>query len=455
MELGAEVKVAIDVDALGNQIAKMSAHIDAAMHRLLTAIREFDIASGWHVQGALSCAHWLAWRVGWDLRTARERVRVARKLAELPLVDEELRRGVMSYSQARAISRVATAENEALWVGYANHMPASQLDTLCRSYENVQAYDQAHGTETGAMAGAVLAAQVAALRTVTRRSLDNGMVKFEVVLASDEAAIVWAALNAGIAKASAESTPAEPPGTEPFPGEPARAEPSFVSQAPAEPFRAAPWSAASICAEPPTANAPAANAPTSGDRGQRRADAFMEIIQDRVREARPQRTPIEIIITVPLDGLRGSAEPSSLAMLADGEVIAASTARRLCCDAGVVIATVDAHGQPLAIGRKTRTISAAIKRALHLRDRTCRFPGCTHSRYVDGHHIEHWANGGETALSNLILLCSAHHTMLHEGGCRVEANGAHGWNFFDHRNRRIERHAPSISDASVRQGPYQ
>ena len=185
MEQGAKVKVAIDVDVLGDQIAEMSAHIDAAMHRLLTAIREFDIASGWHVQGALSCAHWLAWRVGWDLRTARERVRVARKLAELPLVDEELRRGAMSYSQARAISRVAKAENEKLWVGYAKHMPASQLD---------------HRSEAGAMAGAIAAAQVAAQRTVTRRSLDNGMVKFEVVLASDEAAIVWAALNAAIAR---------------------------------------------------------------------------------------------------------------------------------------------------------------------------------------------------------------------------------------------------------------
>ncbi len=82
IENGAKVKGPLDVDALGEQIAEMSAHIDAAMHRLLTAIRECDSASGWHVQGALSCAHWLAWRVGWDLRTARERVRVARKLAE-------------------------------------------------------------------------------------------------------------------------------------------------------------------------------------------------------------------------------------------------------------------------------------------------------------------------------------------------------------------------------------
>ena len=393
MEHGAKVKVAIDVDALGDQIAEMSAHIDAAMHRLLTTIREFDIASGWHVQGALSCAHWLAWRVGWDLRTARERVRVARKLAELPLIDEELRRGAMSYSQARAITRVATAEKEAVWIEYAKRMPASQLDTLCRSYQNVQAYDQAHASEAGAMAGAMAAAHVAAQRTVTRRSLDNGMVKFEVVLPNDEAAIVWATLNTGIAKADAEPTPAEPP---------------------------------------------TAKASSMADRGQQRADVLMDIIQDRVRGIRPQRTPIEIIITVPHAGLHGSAEPSDLAMMADGEVIATATARRLCCDAGVVVAHVDAQGVPLTIGRKTRTIPTAINRALHLRDRTCRFPGCTHSRYVDGHHIEHWANGGETALSNLMLLCSAHHTLLHEGGFQVEANGGDGWNFFDHRNRRIE-----------------
>ena len=205
------VKVAIDVDALGVQIAEMSAHIDAAMHRLLTPIREFDIGAGWHVQGALSCAHWLAWRVGWDLRTARERVRVARKLAELPLVDEQLRLGAMSYSQARAITRVAIAEKEELWVAYAKRMPASRLENLCRSYQNVQAYDQEHRAEAGAMTGAELAAQVAAQRTVTRRSLDNGMVKFEVVLPSDEAALVWAALTAAIDASSAEPTPENRP----------------------------------------------------------------------------------------------------------------------------------------------------------------------------------------------------------------------------------------------------
>ncbi len=281
MMQGTKVEEAIDVDALGAQIAEMSAHIDAAMHRLLTAIREFDVASGWHVHGALSCAHWLAWRVGWDLRTARERVRVARKLAELPLVDEQLRLGAMSYSQARAITRVATADKEAVWVEYAKRMPASQLDQLCRSYENVKAYDHAHGVAVGKMTGAMAAAQVAAQRTVTRRSLDNGMVKFEVVLPSDEAAIVWAALNAAIDTSSAKRTAAEPTAAEPTAAEPTAAEPT-----PAEPS--------------------SAKAPTSAERGRQRADAFMGIIQDRVRGARPQRTPIEIIITVPHAGLHGS-----------------------------------------------------------------------------------------------------------------------------------------------------
>ncbi len=203
-------------------------------------------------------------------------------------------------------------------------------------------------------------------------------------------------------------------------------------------FSQPPAPSAQTPAEHLPAKPPAVKVTTSTDRGRHRADAFMNMIHERMRGNRPQRTPIEIIITVPHAGLHGSAEPSDLAMMADGEVIATATARRYCCNTGVVVAHLDAQGVPLSVGRKTRTISAAIKRALVLRDRSCRFPGCTHSRYVDGHHIEHWANGGETALSNLMLLCSAHHTQLHEGDCRVEANGASGWDFFDHRNRVIE-----------------
>src|SRR5580698_1281638 len=118
------------LDLLGERIAEQAAHFDAAMHRLLTDLREFDERGGWHVQGAMSCAHWLAWRVGWDLVTARDRVRVARKLAEFPAIDDALRRGEVSYSKVRAMVRVATPANEALLLEHARLMTASQLEKL-------------------------------------------------------------------------------------------------------------------------------------------------------------------------------------------------------------------------------------------------------------------------------------------------------------------------------------
>jgi hypothetical protein len=86
----------------------------------------------------------------------------------------------------------------------------------------------------------------------------------------------------------------------------------------------------------------------------------------------------------------------------------------------VVRIVEDENGQPLDVGRRTRTIPPAIRRALASRDRGCRFPGCTHRRYVDGHHIEHWAAGGATKLANLVLLCRFHHRLVHEGGVAID-----------------------------------
>ena len=117
-----------EVDLLADEIAELSAHLDAATHRLLTLIRRFDACSGWYRQGALSCAAWLSWRIGLDLCAAREKVRVARALGSLPLIDEALRRGQVSYSKVRALTRVATAENEALLLEMARSATAAQLD---------------------------------------------------------------------------------------------------------------------------------------------------------------------------------------------------------------------------------------------------------------------------------------------------------------------------------------
>src|SRR5437764_2695789 len=96
---------------LGERIAQTAASIDAALHRFLSDLRVFDEAGAWHDMGALSCAHWLSWRIGMDLGTGREQVRVARALGKLPLIDAALAKAELSYSKVRALTRVATAKN--------------------------------------------------------------------------------------------------------------------------------------------------------------------------------------------------------------------------------------------------------------------------------------------------------------------------------------------------------
>src|SRR6185295_11482331 len=134
-----------ELEQLGERIAEQAAHLDAATHRLLADLRAFDTRGGWHVQGAASCAHWLAWRVGWDLVTARDHVRVARKLAGFAAIDDALRCGEVSYSKVRAMLRVATSDNEVLLLEHAKLMTASQLEKLCRL---CRARHRRHNTES-------------------------------------------------------------------------------------------------------------------------------------------------------------------------------------------------------------------------------------------------------------------------------------------------------------------
>src|SRR3954464_1672998 len=173
-----------ELEQLGERIAEQAAHLDAARHRMLADLRAFDARGGWHVQGAASCAHWLAWRVGWDLVTARDHVRVARKLAGFAAIDDALRRGEVSYSKVRAMLRVATSDNEVLLLEHAKLMTASQLEKLCRKYALVLRHGQdphSQGDEQR--------------RYVRRRDTEDGMVKVEAVLHPEEAEVVWAMLD--------------------------------------------------------------------------------------------------------------------------------------------------------------------------------------------------------------------------------------------------------------------
>ena len=187
------------LELLGERIAEQAAHIDAAMHRLLADLREFDRLGGWAAQGAVSCAHWLAWRVGWDLGTARAHVRVASKLPEFPAIDDALRRGQISYSQVRAMVRVATPANETMLLELARMMTAAQLEKLCRKYALVVR----HGQELRPQ-------DDEARRFVRRRDTEDGMVKLEAVLHPEEAELVWQALDHAAAARCRASNGAAP-----------------------------------------------------------------------------------------------------------------------------------------------------------------------------------------------------------------------------------------------------
>jgi hypothetical protein len=119
----------------------------------------------------------------------------------------------------------------------------------------------------------------------------------------------------------------------------------------------------------------------------------------------------------PEDGA-GSGEDGACE-LEHGPALHPETARRLACDASIV-RILERDGRPLSVGRRTRSIPPALRRALRSRDRSCRFPGCCQTRFLHAHHLEHWAHGGRTDLSNLIHLCSHHHRLVHEGGYTIE-----------------------------------
>src|SRR5262249_5147578 len=125
-----------ELERLGDEIAVLSAHLQAATARLLDLIREFDAREGWNT-GFRSCAHWLSWRAGLDLGAAREHVRVARALGSLPMLADALARGEVSYAKVRAVTRVATAETEDRLLAVARSGTAEHVERIVRGWRRV------------------------------------------------------------------------------------------------------------------------------------------------------------------------------------------------------------------------------------------------------------------------------------------------------------------------------
>jgi 5-methylcytosine-specific restriction endonuclease McrA len=352
---------------LGDEIAELSAHIEAATAHLLDLIREFDARAGWNT-GFRSCAAWLSWRVGLDPGAAPERVRVARALGTLPRLAQALARGELSYAKVRALTRVATPETEERLLAVGRAGTADHVERLVRGWRRVDR--QAEARET---------ARRHASRALQVYQDEDGMVVLRGRLAPEVGALLVQALAA--------------------------ARETLYQQARAN---AAGTSPADVSAETPTM-------------AQQQADALALLAETALHHGIDPGAPGEryqVVVHVEAPVLADPDAPGQSG-LEDGAHVSAETSQRLACDASRVVMRHAPDGQVVEVGARTRTLPPALRRALHHRDPGCRFPGCG-LPFGQGHHIRHWAHGGPTTLSNLALLCRRHHRAVHEEGYQVD-----------------------------------
>jgi hypothetical protein len=349
------------IDDLASEICTLAGHINAANHRFLVLIAEFDRRKGWSDGATQSCAHWLNWKCGIAMGAARERVRVAHALADLPKVSAAMASGALSYSKVREITRVGNAANEDYLLMIAAHGTASHVENLVRAYRRCQEAEELSREQRQQES-----------RRVSFRYDDDGSLVLTCRLPAEAGAVVMKALDVAV-----EGLPVY-------------------------------------------ADVPAGTPKEVVRYSARRADALARIAESFLAHdliESPGADRQQIVVHVAAETLRhGSA---GCCGIEHGPAIPAATARRLACDASVVTLIEGEDGTPLNVGRKTRVISAPLRRLLTARDKGCRFPGCSNARYIDMHHIKHWANGGETKPSNLLSLCRFHHRAVHEGGFDV------------------------------------
>jgi Domain of unknown function (DUF222)/HNH endonuclease len=347
----------MSLDELEDEIATLASHIYAGTCRWLELVAEVDRREGF---AASSTAEWLAWRCALTPRAAREHVRVARRLGELPLIHEAFACGELSYAKVRALTRVAERESEEELLELARHMTASQLERAVRAYRHVTAKE---------------AEDLHALAYAGYTWEPDGSLIVRARLAPEDGAVFVRALEAARDRLQEREWNQE--------------------RGSAEPRR--PTSAEALVAMAHLSLAGNVDTGSAGERYQ---------------------------VVVHVEPTEGSY------VLEDGPALAPETAERLACDASVV-EIVERDGEPLSVGRRTRTIPPAIRRALQARDQRCQFPGCENKRFLHAHHIRHWAQGGETKLDNLLLLCPRHHRFVHEAGHSIRACGSGTFEFRD------------------------
>ena len=351
------------IDELAAEICTLAGHINAANHRLLVLIAEYDRRNGWSDGATQSCAHWLNWKCGIAMGAAREKVRVARALENLPKISAAMACGKLSYSKVREITRVGSAETEDYLLMIAEHGTAQHVEKLVRAYRRCQDAEELSRE-----------ARQQQNRRVSLRYDDDGSLILNCRLPAEAGARILKALELAVGELP----------------------------------------------EVPPKDVPAGTLAERIPFSVRRADALALVAESFLAHGALELRGTDrhqIVVHVAAETLRDRT--AGCCEFEHGPSMAAETARRLACDASVVALIENDDGEPLNVGRKTRTISAPLRRVLKARDKGCRFPGCANTRYLDAHHVEHWANGGETKPSNLVSLCRFHHHAVHEGGIRI------------------------------------
>ena len=334
------------LDALEAQITEVWGHINAATARFLALVAEFDRSEGWARHGLASCAQWLNWQCGIGRVAAREKVRTARALASLPKIAGAFGEGRLSYSKVRALTRVATAATEETLLHIALNGTAAHVERTVRAFRRVQREFERDEAEA-----------IHERRYLDYRRDSDGSITLEARLAPEVGELLLKALEAAEAQLEERGEDAERAEAQPNvkPGDIERAE-AAQSAIPA---------CGSVSAETPPRSA-----------GQRRADALGHMVERFLAGggSRSAAGAHELVVHIAHDALRDVPE-SSGAAFDHGGGVAVETARRLGCDGALLGVVEGAQGEPLAVGRRTRAVPPAIRRALRLRDGGCRFPG--------------------------------------------------------------------------------
>ena len=476
-------------EALAAEITTLAGHLNAAQYRFLKLLDVFDREQGWAGPGIRSLAHWLSWKCGLGELVAREKVRVARALRELPMIDASFERGQISYSKVRAMTRAATPENEAQLLNIARHGTAEHIERLVRVYrrcrkraktspgeterrreERFYCFDE--DEETTVFGGRVSAEQgrllMKALDAMVAEMEDDERAAAEIVSAETSATGSEASVSAetsGVASVPSVSAETSVPGS--------GAGGSSVSSAPAPGRNVSAetcevGSGASVSAET-TADGLEINVsaetfsdgragvethePHEPDQPPlkplrvRRATALAQIAEhylatrSRLSGATPLRSSDAYQVFVHVNA--NDAHPDNrlngghTTYTDDRRCLAPHVAKQLACDASRRTVIENERGEVLNIGRRSRIVPWHIAHALRIRDGGCRFPGCNRHRWTDAHHIHHWADGGETSLENLVTLCRYHHRELHRGEYRIERGVGGELIFVDAQQRAI------------------